>query len=102
MKGVTEYERDMLKKSTIADIRSKISDKHTLNVSAYDPSGLESLDTYVKHGVRLKISPELTSLLAPVHLTLQQLIIRAWQSQLSPPLTHYSAAGCLCLRRVSL
>ncbi|KAJ5242628.1 uncharacterized protein N7469_000955 [Penicillium citrinum] len=45
VKGVTEYERDMLKKSTIADIRSKISDKHTLNVSAYDPSGLESLDT---------------------------------------------------------
>jgi len=37
----------MLKKSTIAEIRSKISDKHTLNVSAYDPSGLESLDTYV-------------------------------------------------------
>jgi hypothetical protein len=44
---MAEYERDMLKKSTIADIRSKISDTHTLNVSAYDPSGLESLDTYV-------------------------------------------------------
>lgn len=45
---MAEYERDMLKKSTIADIRSKISDTHTLNVSAYDPSGLESLDTYVE------------------------------------------------------
>ncbi|KAJ5744928.1 hypothetical protein N7533_009798 [Penicillium manginii] len=45
VKGMAEYERDMLKKSTIADIRSKISDTHTLNVSAYDPSGLESLDT---------------------------------------------------------
>jgi len=47
VKGVDEYQKDMLKKSTIAEIRSKISDKHTLNVSAYDPSGLESLDTYV-------------------------------------------------------
>ncbi|KAJ5082222.1 Glutathione hydrolase proenzyme [Penicillium argentinense] len=45
VKGMDEYQRDMLKKSTIADIRSKISDTHTLNVSAYDPSGLESLDT---------------------------------------------------------
>ncbi|KAJ5204294.1 Gamma-glutamyltranspeptidase [Penicillium cinerascens] len=45
VKGVDEYQKDMLKKSTIAEIRSKISDKHTLNVSAYDPSGLESLDT---------------------------------------------------------
>jgi len=102
VKGVTEYERDMLKKSTIADIRSKISDNHTLNVSAYDPSGLESLDTYVKDGIRLEMSSELTILLALVHLTLQQLIIRAWQSQLSLPLTRYSAAGCLCLRRVLL
>jgi gamma-glutamyltranspeptidase/glutathione hydrolase len=37
----------MLDQSTIDEIHSKISDFHTLNVSAYDPAGLESLDTYV-------------------------------------------------------
>lgn len=48
--GMTEYQQDMLKQSTIDEIRSKISDTHTLNVSAYDPSGIESLDTYVSPG----------------------------------------------------
>lgn len=43
---MAEYQEDMLKQSTIDDIRSKISDMHTLNVSAYDPSGIESLNTY--------------------------------------------------------
>ena len=40
-----EYEKNMLKESTVDEIRSKISDTHTLDVSAYDPAGLESLDT---------------------------------------------------------
>lgn len=44
---MAEYQEDMLKQSTIDEIRSKISDRHTLNVSAYDPSGIESLNTYV-------------------------------------------------------
>ena len=35
----------MLNASTASKIRGKISDLHTLNVSAYDPSGLESLET---------------------------------------------------------
>ncbi|KAJ5247133.1 Glutathione hydrolase proenzyme [Penicillium chermesinum] len=43
--GMEKYERDMLKQSTVDEIRGKISDQHTLNVSAYDPSGLESLET---------------------------------------------------------
>jgi gamma-glutamyltranspeptidase/glutathione hydrolase len=47
VEGVEGYQKHMLKESTIAEIRSKISDTHTLNVSAYDPSGLESLETYV-------------------------------------------------------
>lgn len=46
MEGVSEYEQDMLKKQTIDDIRGKISDLRTQNVSAYDPAGFESLDTY--------------------------------------------------------
>nr|BDX17131.1 gamma-glutamyl transpeptidase [Aspergillus sydowii] len=45
VEGVSEYEKDMLKKQTVDDIRRKISDLRTQNVSAYDPAGLESLDT---------------------------------------------------------
>ena len=40
-----KYEDEMISARTAAEVRSKISDQHTLNVSAYDPSGLESLET---------------------------------------------------------
>lgn len=43
--GLDTYQAEMLNASTAAEIRGKISDQHTLNVSAYDPSGLESLET---------------------------------------------------------
>ncbi|KAJ6098837.1 transcriptional regulator family: Fungal Specific TF [Penicillium canescens] len=43
--GMAEYETEMLDQSTIDDIRSRISDVRTQNVSAYDPAGIESLDT---------------------------------------------------------
>ncbi|KZF26975.1 gamma-glutamyltransferase [Xylona heveae TC161] len=43
--GMQEYEDQMLNASTAAEIRDKISDFHTLNVSAYNPLGLESLET---------------------------------------------------------
>jgi len=43
--GMDEFQAQILNGSTIAAIRAKISDSHTLNVSAYDPSGFESLDT---------------------------------------------------------
>lgn len=43
--NLTQYEAEMLSDKTAAEIRSKISDLHTQNVSAYDPSGLESLET---------------------------------------------------------
>lgn len=46
VKGMDEYQQNMLKQSTIDEIRGKISDTTTLNVSAYDPEGIESLDTY--------------------------------------------------------
>ncbi|KAJ5312760.1 Gamma-glutamyltranspeptidase [Penicillium antarcticum] len=45
VEGMAQYETEMLAQSTIDEIRSKISDVRTQNVSAYDPSGLESLDT---------------------------------------------------------
>jgi gamma-glutamyltranspeptidase / glutathione hydrolase len=43
--GLDRYQEGMLSSDTAAEIRGKISDFTTLNVSAYDPSGLESLET---------------------------------------------------------
>lgn len=43
--GLDRFQEGMLSENTSAEIRSKISDFQTLNVSAYDPSGLESLET---------------------------------------------------------
>ncbi|KAI1334540.1 gamma-glutamyltransferase 1 [Xylariaceae sp. FL0016] len=43
--GLDEYQESMLSEATAAEIRSKISDYHTNNVSWYDPAGLESLET---------------------------------------------------------
>ncbi|KAF2733872.1 gamma-glutamyltransferase 1 [Polyplosphaeria fusca] len=40
-----EYQNSMLLAQTAAEIRSKISDSKTLNVSAYDPELLDSIDT---------------------------------------------------------
>lgn len=51
--GMAKYEKGILEQSTIDEIRSKISDVRTQNVSAYDPAGLESLDTYVLFGALL-------------------------------------------------
>lgn len=45
VEGMYEFQAEMLNSTTAALIRSKISDSHTLNVSAYDPSGFESLET---------------------------------------------------------
>ncbi|OJJ42897.1 hypothetical protein ASPZODRAFT_1231939 [Penicilliopsis zonata CBS 506.65] len=41
-----EYQDYMLNQSTVDHIRGKISDFHSQNVSAYDPDGLESLETH--------------------------------------------------------
>ncbi|EME39113.1 hypothetical protein DOTSEDRAFT_75017 [Dothistroma septosporum NZE10] len=43
--GMDVYQADMLSPETVAAVRAKISPYHTLNVSAYDPSGFESLVT---------------------------------------------------------
>lgn len=43
--GMADYERNMLNQSTVDEIRAKISDTHTLNISDYDPAGIESLNT---------------------------------------------------------
>lgn len=40
--GITVYEAEILNQTFADDIRARISDKHTLNVSDYDPDGFES------------------------------------------------------------
>ncbi|KAJ9252946.1 hypothetical protein DTO207G8_4466 [Paecilomyces variotii] len=45
VEGIYEYEDDILKSSTAQNIRRRISDFHTQNVSAYNPDGIESLET---------------------------------------------------------
>lgn len=45
MPGLDVYQDEMLNETTAESVRSRISDFHTLNVSAYDPTGLESLET---------------------------------------------------------
>jgi gamma-glutamyltranspeptidase/glutathione hydrolase len=46
VEGMDDFEAVMLKQSTAAEIRGKISDHHTKNVSAYDPKGLSSPETH--------------------------------------------------------
>lgn len=43
--NLTRYQDEMLSEATAQYIHSKISDLRTLNVSAYDPEGIESLET---------------------------------------------------------
>ncbi|KAK7986882.1 hypothetical protein PG988_001870 [Apiospora saccharicola] len=43
--GILAYQDSMLSDATTAEVRSKISDARTQNVSYYDPKGLESLET---------------------------------------------------------
>lgn len=45
VEGLDVYQQEMINETTAANTRSEISDFHTLNVSAYNPLGLESLPT---------------------------------------------------------
>jgi len=46
VKGMENFEAEMLKPSTAAEIRAKISDHHTKNVSEYNPKALWSPETH--------------------------------------------------------
>jgi gamma-glutamyltranspeptidase / glutathione hydrolase len=46
VEGMDKFETEMLKATTAAEIRRKISDYHTKNVSAYDPKALWSPETH--------------------------------------------------------
>ncbi|KAI4594422.1 hypothetical protein KJ359_008210 [Pestalotiopsis sp. 9143b] len=63
--GTLEYQKSMLSTATGAEVRSKILDYTTQNVSAYDPSGLESLETpgtsYVASGDASGLSISITT-----------------------------------------
>lgn len=44
--GITAYEAGMLDQTSADEIRARISDRHTLNVSDYDPDGFESHENH--------------------------------------------------------
>lgn len=43
VEGLDAYQQEMLNETTTENIRNQISSIHTLNVSAYDPTGLEGV-----------------------------------------------------------
>jgi len=45
VKGLDQFQKQILSAKTAAEIRGKISDSKTYNVSYYNPKGLESLET---------------------------------------------------------
>lgn len=45
VEGLAEYQKSMVSDEVAAEIRSRISDFRTQNVSYYDPDGIESLET---------------------------------------------------------
>lgn len=54
VEGLYDYELDILNDTTVEHIRERIFDQRTQDVSAYNPSGLESRDTYVGDPQRLE------------------------------------------------
>jgi len=67
--GLQEYLDEMVTDATAAEVRGKISDLHTLNVSAYDPKGLKSLQTHgTSHVVTADASGMAVSLTTTVNL----------------------------------
>jgi gamma-glutamyltranspeptidase/glutathione hydrolase len=43
--NMTTYEANMLSEKTAEEVRAKISDTKSFNVSYYDPAGIQSLET---------------------------------------------------------
>ena len=46
IEGMYGFQQELLNATTAEGIRAKINDSHTLNVSAYDPSGFEIVDNH--------------------------------------------------------
>ena len=67
--GITTYEAGMLNQTFANDIRARISDKHTLNVSDYDPDGFESHENHgTSHVVTADASGMAISMTSTVNL----------------------------------
>ncbi|KAK0616844.1 gamma-glutamyltranspeptidase [Immersiella caudata] len=67
--NITEFEQSMISDATAAKIRSLISDQTTLPVSAYDPSGIEILETPgTSHIVAADVSGLAISLTSTINL----------------------------------
>ena len=67
--GIAAYEANMLDQTFANQTRGKISDKHTLNVSDYDPEGFESLEDHgTSHVVAADVSGLAISMTTTVNL----------------------------------
>ncbi len=67
--GITVYEAAMLKHTFANETRARISDRHTLNVSDYDPDGFESHENHgTSHIVIADVSGMAISLTTTVNL----------------------------------
>ncbi|KAL2058586.1 hypothetical protein ABVK25_001314 [Lepraria finkii] len=67
--GVDAYEAGMLNQSYASSTRAKIRDKHTLNISDYDPDGFESHENHgTSHVVTADSSGMATSLTTTINL----------------------------------
>ena len=67
--NLSAYQDEMLSKAAARSIWTKISDEHTLNISAYDPDGIESLETHgTSHVVTADASGMAVSLTTTINL----------------------------------
>lgn len=65
--GITVYEADMLNQTFADETRARISDKHTLNVSDYDPDGFES---HENHGTSHIVSADASGMAVSMTTTI--------------------------------
>ncbi|MCJ1427149.1 hypothetical protein MMC29_005052 [Sticta canariensis] len=69
VKGLDEYQQEMINETTAEGIRSRLSDSHTLAVADYDPKGFESLETPgTSHVVTADASSMAISLTSTINL----------------------------------
>lgn len=77
--GVDKYQEDLVSHATADETRRKILDDRTQNTSAYDPDGLESLETLVSQYIH-QIS-QLTNVALELH-TSPLRTTQEWQCRL--------------------
>jgi gamma-glutamyltranspeptidase/glutathione hydrolase len=70
VKNMDLYQAEMLSNATVSAVRAKINPLHTLNVSAYDPSGFESL---VTPGTSAVVTSDVTGLSVALTTTINLL-----------------------------